>query len=240
MAHFLLVAGAFHGAWCWELVTPLLEAKGHRARTVELPGMGADKTPFAETSFTNWAWTVADAAAACAERPILVGHSRGGVVISQAAELAPEAIRMSVYLAALLVGDGRSGLDPQRRNGVDVEALVQPTTADGLGLDATPELLAAAYADAPGALVARAAAQVTPEPVFALTTPLALTAQRYGTVPRGYIECLRDLVVPLDTQRAMQAAQPCRLVRSIDTDHCPNYSAPGLLADALDDIARAI
>jgi pimeloyl-ACP methyl ester carboxylesterase len=239
MAHFLPVAGAFHGAWCWEFVTPLLESKGHRARPVELPGMGADRTPFAETSFTNWAWTVADAAEACAEKPILVGHSRGGVVISLAAELAPQSVRMCVYLAALLVGDGRSELDAQRRPGVDVEAMVQPTAADGLGLDATPELLAAAYANASAELVARAAAHVTPEPVFALTTPLALTAQSYGKVPRSYIECLQDRVVPIESQRAMHSAEPCKIVRTIDTDHCPNYSAPQLLAETLDEIARA-
>jgi pimeloyl-ACP methyl ester carboxylesterase len=240
LAQFLLVAGAFSGAWCWEYVVPLLEAKGHGARPVELPGMGADRTPFAETSFTNWAWTVADAAAACPEKPIVVGHSRGGVVISQAAEYAPDAIGMTVYLAALLVGNGRSGLDPQRRPGIDIEAIVQPNTADGLGVHPTPELVQAAYANASDTLKARAAGFNTPEPLFGLTTPLALTAERYGSVPRGYIECLQDMVVPIAMQREMQAGEPCTLVRSIDTDHCPNYSAPELLADTLDDIARAI
>jgi hypothetical protein len=47
MARFLLVAGAWHGAWSWEFVIPLLAARGHRAAAVELPGMGADRTPLA-------------------------------------------------------------------------------------------------------------------------------------------------------------------------------------------------
>jgi pimeloyl-ACP methyl ester carboxylesterase len=238
MARFLLVAGAFHGAWCWELVIPQLEARGHHARAVELPGMGEDSTPFAELTFADWAKAVADAAGADGEKPILVGHSRGGVVISQAAELAADRIAMSVYLAALLVGNGRSGLDLQQRADIDIRELVRPTTADGLGVEATPELLAAAYEDSNADIVGHAAARVCPEPLFGLTTPLSLTAERYGRVPRAYIECLHDKVVPIEQQRAMQRLEPCAIVRGIDTDHCPNYSAPELLADTLDEIAR--
>jgi pimeloyl-ACP methyl ester carboxylesterase len=240
LAEFLLVAGAFHGAWCWEFVTPLLEAKGHRARPVELPGMGADTTPFEETSFTNWAWAVADAATACAEKPIVVGHSRGGVVISQAAEMAPEAIRLNVYLAALLLGDGKSGLDQPAMDGRDTRAPEFVNSPDGIEIHAEDRLLDAAYENATRELRDRAAAHVTPEPVFGLTTPLALTLERYGSVPRAYIECIRDLVVPLELQLAMQAREPCAIVRTIDTDHCPTYSASELLADTLDDIARSL
>jgi pimeloyl-ACP methyl ester carboxylesterase len=240
MAQFLLVAGAFHGAWSWELVIPQLEARGHRARAVELPGMGEDNTLFADTSFAQWALTVADAAKACDEKPILVGHSRGGVVISQAAEVAPESIAMNVYLAALLVGNGKTAMDVQARNDLDIEVMTQPTTADGLAIEPTEELHAAAYANSEPVVVGKAAARVTPEPVFGLRTPLKLTPERYGTVRRAYIECLQDQVVTLDMQRAMQADQRCEIVRSIDTDHCPNFSAPELLADTLDEIARTV
>lgn len=38
MARFVLVHGAFGGAWCWEPVVPLLEAAGHTVQTLELPG----------------------------------------------------------------------------------------------------------------------------------------------------------------------------------------------------------
>jgi pimeloyl-ACP methyl ester carboxylesterase len=237
MARFLFVAGAFHGAWCWEFVIPLLEAKGHRAEVVELPGMGADLTPLAETSFADWAKTVAAAVEAGEEKPILVGHSRGGVVISQVAELVPEKLHMNVYLAALLVGDGETALDQPEMPGRAKLELQDLASADGIQVEPEDELRAAAYEHASAELAARAGAHVTPEPVFALTTALALSEERYGSVPRAYIECLHDKVVPLEVQRAMQALQPCKLVRAIATDHCPTYSAPALLADTLDDIA---
>jgi len=239
VARFLLVSGAFHGAWCWEFVIPLLEAKGHRAEAIELPCMGADRTPIAEASFADWTRTVAAAVAGDGEKPILVGHSRGGVVISQVAELVPEQLRMNVYLAALLVEDGQTALDQPDIPAREVQAPEFHTTPDGLAVASNDSLLAAAYEHASAELVERAATHVTPEPLFGLTTKLSLSEARYGSVPRAYIECLDDKVVPLDLQRAMQAVQPCKLVRVIATDHCPTYSAPALLADTLDDIALA-
>ena len=101
MARFVLVAGAWHGAWCWEFVIPLLEAKGHRAVTAELPGMGSDRTPFSGLDLAAWARAVAAVVEADPEPTILVGHSRGGIVISQTAELVPDRISLtSTPLAA--------------------------------------------------------------------------------------------------------------------------------------------
>ena len=45
MAHFILVHGAWHGAWCWYKVVPLLRAAGHRVDAINLPGHGIDRTP---------------------------------------------------------------------------------------------------------------------------------------------------------------------------------------------------
>ena len=38
MATFILVHGAMHGGWCWERLVPLLEAQGHVAHAIDLPG----------------------------------------------------------------------------------------------------------------------------------------------------------------------------------------------------------
>jgi pimeloyl-ACP methyl ester carboxylesterase len=238
MARFVLVAGAWHGAWCWEFVVPLLEKMGHRAVAAELPGMGSDNTPLGGLSLTAWARAVADVVEADLEPVILAGHSRGGVVISQTAELVPDRIRLNVYLTAILMKNGESGLDSSQL--VPSDAL-RPrnfeATADGLAFKVIPDL-ALSYGGSPPELVIRALAQMTPEPNFALVTPLALSTERYGRVPRAYIECLADETVPLALQRAMQAREPCGIVRAIDTDHCPTYSAPAQLADVLNELAN--
>ena len=240
MARFLLVAGAWHGAWSWEFVIPLLAARGHRAAAVELPGMGADRTPLAGLDMMAWANTVARAIESDPEPPLLVGHSRGGAVISQTAELVPERIRANIYVTALLLQNGETPLDVTAliTEGAPAQGEFVPTP-DGLAFQASPEVMALAYRHAAPALLERALTRITPEPRFALLSPLALSPARYGKVPRAYIECSDDELIPLSLQRAMQAREPCAPVRTIATDHCPNYSAPERLAEALDEIAKA-
>ena len=240
MASFVLVAGAWHGAWCWDYVIPLLEARGHRAVAAELPGMGADRTPLGEVDFAAWAGAVASVVEAAGEPVILVGHSRGGVVISQAAELVPDCIRLSVYLTAILMRSGESALDSAGMVPPDtLRERNYELTDDALAFKVLPDL-ALSYGRAPPELVERALAQMTPEPQFALVTPLHLTAQRYGRVRRAYVECLGDETVPPALQRAMQAREPCEIVRAIDTDHCPAYSAPATVAAVLDELAALV
>jgi pimeloyl-ACP methyl ester carboxylesterase len=199
--------------------------------------MGSDKTPLEGLSLAAWARAVADVIESDPDPAILVGHSRGGVVISQAAELVPDRIRLNVYLTAIMMKHGESGLESSQL--VPPSALRERNyelTEDGLAFNVIPDL-ALSYGRSRPDLVEKALAQMTPEPNFGLVTPLALSAERYGRVRRAYVECLGDETVVLPLQRAMQARQPCDIVRAIDTDHCPHYSAPAQVAAVLDELA---
>jgi len=81
---------------------PLLEAAGHRVEAPDLPGHGADPTPFSELSMEAYGAFVAESAGGAAEPIVLVGHSMAGAVISWAAEHVPQAIRRLVYLTAYI------------------------------------------------------------------------------------------------------------------------------------------
>src|SRR5690242_8929821 len=98
MSRFVLVHGAWHGAWCWDKVVPLLEIKGHSAHAIDLPGHGRDLTPTAEVTLERYVERVCQALVAEPEPAVLVGHSMSGMVITQAAERCPEHIQMLVYL----------------------------------------------------------------------------------------------------------------------------------------------
>ena len=50
MARFVLVHGAFSGAWVWEPLTERLRAAGHSVEAFDLPGLGDDHTSASEVS----------------------------------------------------------------------------------------------------------------------------------------------------------------------------------------------
>ena len=92
----------------------------------------------------------------------------------------------------------------------------------------------------PAAVVEAALPLLTPEPVAPFETPLLTTEANFGRVPRYYIECLQDRVVPIALQRAMRASIRFEGMYSLDTDHSPFFSAPEDLAAILHGIAEAV
>lgn len=232
MSIFVLVHGAWHGAWCWERVVPLLESHGHRVIAPDLPGMGDDRTPLGEVTLELWAQFVAALVRQQPEPVVLVGHSRGGIVVSQAAEYVPDRIQTLVYLAAFLVPDGRTLLDTMRRIPPRPESKDSLIFApDGATSTIAPDAVKRVfYNTTPDEWVARAAALSGPEPMVSFTTPLQVTDERYGSVDRVYIECTQDRAIAPLLQSMMVADMPCRQVIMMDTDHSPFYSAPDLLA----------
>lgn len=234
---FILVPGAWHGAWCWERVVPLLEAAGHRALAPELLGMGADRARAAEGSLAAWGDQLAALVLAQPGPVILVGHSRGGALLSLLAERLPERITRLVYVAALLLADGTAVRDVL---GGAIGA--RPTNIakadDGTCTIAAEDVGPALYNTTPGDWTAGAVSRLGPEPRVALRTPVAVSAARFGQVPRAYVECTADRTIPLATQRAMQAVWPCDPVLTLECDHSPFYSAPEALAAALIELAK--
>ena len=232
MSTFILVHGAWHGAWCWERVTPLQQDQGHTVLAPDLPGMGNDKTPLGEDTLDLWARFVADLVRRQKEPVILVGHSRGGIVVSQAAEYVPDRVLTLVYLAAFLVPNGRTLLDTMRRipprpESKDSLVFAPDQATSTIAPDAVRRVF---YNTTSDEWVARAAAFSGPEPMVSFTTPLQVTGERYGLVDRVYIECSQDRAIAPQLQRLMVAEMPCREVITMDTDHSPFYSAPDTLA----------
>ena len=111
MARFVLVHGAFGGAWCWEPVMSPLEAAGHTAEAFDLPGGGNDGTPVADVTLDSCAARVGDVLARRPEPAVLVGHSMGGIVITQAAANWPDRVASLVFVCAFMPADGQSLLD---------------------------------------------------------------------------------------------------------------------------------
>jgi pimeloyl-ACP methyl ester carboxylesterase len=191
-----------------------------------------------EVTLCTWAQFIARRSREAGEKVILVGHSRGGTVISEEAELAPEAILGLVYLAALLLPAGKKAFEAAVAE--DARTAVEPGkgAADGLSLRVEPEAARALFynrASPEDALWA--SARLCPEPLAPNRVPMTVTHERWGRLPRAYIECLDDRAVPIGLQRAMHAVLPCDPVVTMDSDHSPFLCAPRALAAHLADIA---
>jgi pimeloyl-ACP methyl ester carboxylesterase len=231
---FVLIAGAWHGAWCWRKVAPLLEAQGHAVRTPELPSTGADQTDPANITLEGWARFVADIVIGQAEPVILVGHSRGGVVISRAAELAPAQVRLLVYVSGYLLPDGGTVADTARG---DLDSLVPPNmipAAGGVTCLLRDEVIREAlFGQCTDEDFEYARTRLSPEPLKPLVTPLRITDARFGSVARAYVECSQDRTITLAAQRRMRIATPCSPVFTLDSDHSPFFSHAAELAQWL-------
>lgn len=117
---FLLIPGSHHGGWWYEPLVQVLEAEGHLARAVTLPGLDPvldEGPPTRVITLTDHvdaaASDLAQLLAAAREhasdpRVVLVGHSYGGSIVSALADAMPARVHALVYLDALLPHDGDS------------------------------------------------------------------------------------------------------------------------------------
>jgi pimeloyl-ACP methyl ester carboxylesterase len=239
MATFVLVHGSWHGAWCWFKLLPTLRDAGHEAVAPELPAHGISEVAASEVTFEDYVDLVSAVVENASESVVLVGHSMGGHVITQTAERCADRLDAVVYLAAFLPPDGQSltDLDVSAFDSVVPDYVTADTEAGVVRFDAAGAR-EAFYHDCSPADVALGRSLLRPEPIEPRTTPVDLTADRYGEVPRVYVETVADRALPVAFQRSMREAVSCGTVRSLGTGHSPFLSAPGALAETLLDVGE--
>lgn len=235
MSVYVLVHGAYHGAWCYNRVVPILEDAGHTVIAVDLPGHGDNRIPREQITLENYVSHVCDIVDAQSEPVILVGHSMGGLTISQVAEERPDKLKMIVFLTALMPKDGESRADLSARvNEEPRVAAARIPTEDGLASTVSEELLKGLfYGDCSDADIEFAKANLVPQAFAPMNTKLHLTEANYGRVPRVFIECLQDGALSIRMQRRMYGDVPVSKVITMDTSHSPFFSAPEDLAGHL-------
>ncbi len=234
MKTFILIHGSWHSSWNWHRVIPVLETRGHKAIAIDLPGMGRDKTPINEVKMKTTVEKICSLIDTIEGKVILVGHSKNGIMISQAAEYRPDKIEKLVYVAAYLIPDGKT----QREYSLqDTEGMLKPYVTMFEDLNAhslQPEIYKEGlYADCDDTITELAKLLLSHEPVESAITPLKLTEENYGRVPRVYIECTEDKAVTPFIQKKMYTETPCEKVYSMATSHSPFFSKPKELADIL-------
>ena len=234
-----MIHGGWHGAWCWDRVVPHLEQAGHEVVRFDLPGHGEDRTPAVEVTLQGYTDRVVDALDAQPEPVVLVGHSLGGIAISQAAEQRPEKIEKLVYVCALLLPSGKSASDNSQEDNDSVVFNNVEVQGD-LGRIVIKEegLKQALYHDCPDEDFERARRLITPQPAAPLGTPIEVTDENFGRVRRTYVHTTQDRTISPTVQEKMYTKLPCEKVVSMATGHLPFFAEPGELAGHLDSLAK--
>jgi pimeloyl-ACP methyl ester carboxylesterase len=243
MARLVLVHGAFAGAWCWEPVLPGLREAGHAVETLDLPGSGSDQTPVAEVTLDAYARRVSEV---LADGPpaVLVGHSMGGMVVTQAASRSAEHVRALVYVSAFVPIDGESLLaltaHPEAADD-QIQANIVVRGDPPVAILSDEAARTAIYGCCTEQQIEWALPHRRPQPAVPMTNPFELDRSKadiFHRLPRGYVHCLQDRAIPPGMQRMMLERAGCDPVISIDTDHAPYLSSTRELVDALDQLAR--
>ncbi|RDX63639.1 Methylesterase 17, partial [Mucuna pruriens] len=108
--HFVLVHGIGGGSWCWYKIRCLMENSGYKVSCIDLKSAGIDQSDADSVlSFDDYNKPLMDFMSALPENEqvvILVGHSAGGLSVTQACHKFANKIRLAVYVAATMLKMG--------------------------------------------------------------------------------------------------------------------------------------
>ncbi len=235
---YVLVHGAFAGKYAWDKVKPILEKQGHKVIVFDLPAHGDDPTPAKDATFDGYVDLVIKHINAEAGQVVLVGHSMGGVVISQVAERIPAKIEKLVYLSAYLPKNGQSLQDLGQ---ADAQSLIGPNlkfAADYSGATLPDDIAVQVFAgDCSDDIRKMVVAKGKLEPLAAFQAKVSLTDGNFGKVPKYYIETTKDQGVGTLLQEKMIADNgTVAKVYKIDSGHSPYFAKPEQLTKIFFDI----
>jgi len=234
---FVLVHGAYHGAWCWKHVTALLRARGHEVHTPTLTGLGERSHliacgPSLETFFEDVAQVIRFEGLSDV---ILVGHSFAGSVVSALADRIPERLAHLVYLDAQVLVSGQAPADTappeviaryQRRAEASGFVSIPPPPPEAFGIE-DPET--ARWVEA----------RVTPHPYRTYFDRLELKHPLGNGLPATYIAVTQPPFPNTAHSRGVAREQPGWNYLELPTAHNAMVLKPREVADMLDAIARA-
>lgn len=216
MTTYVLVPGAWLGAWVWKKIIPMLKEKGHEVYPVTLTGMGERLHLFSTSIGVETA--IQDVLNVIKYNDlddfVLVGHSFAGKVVAAVADRVPEKVRMILYLDAFRPDKGDR--TPQ---GSFTEAIGVGST-----IPLTDEILDNIGKDVQGKDLEWMLSKTTPWPTKYAGDPVTLS-EKFDSVKNAYIFCT-DSGDPLDEILAGKWGKLDGPYKVIESGHYPMITKP--------------
>jgi pimeloyl-ACP methyl ester carboxylesterase len=230
MTDFVLVHGAWHGAWCWNRILPRLWRSGHRAFAVSLTGVGERahllSGDIGLQTHINDVMAVIEAEEL--RHAVLVGHSYAGMVITGVADQLSDASRLNrlVYLDAMVPEPGESW--SSGHSAETAAARRADIARDGTIPPPPPAVYGLTGEDADW--VAR---RQTPHPGGMYDEALQFDPLRVTRWPRHFIDCTQPALPTIAASKKRVRETPGWRITEISSGHDPMISAPDALMNAL-------
>ncbi len=236
MTNYLLLHGAFRGAWLWERVMPLLLKGGTSPIAYDLPGHGDRSSDRKGISMSTYIDDVTDFIhRENLKDLVLVGHSMSGIIISKLAETLPERIRHLVYIAAVVPRDNEALVDllPKER-----QAVLRPQQHKVQELSGTSSQNRQLYfTDLEGEEQEYFLRQITPQPLAVFFERIRFTRFPDTGISRTYVMGTLDRSLPPDLTAGFAERLQVAPIK-IEAGHDLMVSRPAEIADILLRLAR--
>lgn len=248
--HFVLIHGIGGGAWCWYKLRCLMENSGYKVSCIELTSGGIDRSDASSVqSFDEYSKPLTDFFSELPEnqKVILVGHSAGGLSVTQASHRFAKKIELAVYVAATMLRLGFM-TDEDRMDGVPDLSDFGDVYEVEFGADQSPISAVIKkefqrkiiYNMSPLEDSTLAAMLLRPGPLPAIRSAQFSETSDIDEVPRVYIKTMHDNVVKPAQQEAMIKRWPPSDVYVLESDHSPFFSTPFLLFGLLVKAAASV
>jgi pimeloyl-ACP methyl ester carboxylesterase len=240
--NFVLIHGAWHGAWCWAAVINELGKHGDHAHPVDLPGNNGNPKDRAKVTLQSYV----DAVVGYIEEHnlrnvLLAGHSMAGLVMPGVVAKIPDRIKRVVFVSAMVPEDGKSVFDPNDEFTAPILQLANSRYDKSLPIDAMVDNFRKFFMqDARTELQDWVLAGLCPQPLKPFLEPVDMKGFHATKVPQSYLVCEDDLAP--DGHPLWHPTYSGRLtnpsIRKIKSGHEVMFTKPRECAEALYEFAR--